>query len=158
MELTWIDLVAFIGFLALHHILVEADWRWLARAPIMVRMGRVILLLIVLAVVLYLFFPEKVGQITEEGTEAISDLVDEAKDVVEGGGEEDITILPSDTGELELQLIEAAEAGDNSRVAQLLSQGANVNGKGRDGGTALVVAARKGRAARFACSWSSALR
>jgi ankyrin repeat protein len=47
-------------------------------------------------------------------------------------------------GDINSDLLEAAEAGDTARVEQLLEQGADVNAKDKDGYTALMLAAFSG--------------
>ena len=55
-------------------------------------------------------------------------------------------MLPSDTTELELSLLDAVRKGDEARAREHLSGGANVNGRDTGGETPLIVAASSGHA------------
>ncbi len=108
-------------------------------------MLRIVIILCILLLALFFLFPEQMEQITEDGTEQISDVVEEVTDRVgDLGGESHVSIVPAGTTNLELSLIEAAERGAVGDVRDLLARGANVNGRRTDGASALVVAAEAG--------------
>ena len=109
-------------------------------------MGRVILLLSVLCISIYVFFPSQVGDIVEEGTKISIDLVEETESAAISDRKNRIRVLDSNTRDLDLSFVKgAADGQENSHLLELLSQGADVNGRGADSSTALIMAARNGR-------------
>src|SRR3989337_1396104 len=98
----------------------------------------ILVLLALLAV--YFFFPETVDRIASEVSSPSSTGGAPAESEATPGAE----MLPSDTTELEIALLDAVRKGDEARARELLSQGANVNGRDTGGETPLIAAASSG--------------
>ena len=104
-------------------------------------MLKVVIALAVVLLALWLFFPDQMEEAVDEVQDTVEEVTDNVNVPRTGGGGGQVTMNPSDTTELELALLDAAAAGDDNRVADLIGQGANVNGRRTDGSTPLMVAA-----------------
>jgi ankyrin repeat protein len=98
----------------------------------------ILVLLALLAV--YFFFPETGDWIASEVSSPSFTEGAPAESEATPGAE----MLPSDTTELEIALLDAVRKGDEARARELLSQGANVNGRDTGGETPLIVASSSG--------------
>ena len=100
-------------------------------------MLKVFILVLLAALAVYFFFPETVERFTSE----VSSPSPRSADPEAAPARE---MLPSDTTELELLLLEAVRKGDEAKARELLSRGANVNGRDTGGETPLIVASSAG--------------
>ena len=76
----------------------------------------------------------------EQAVDEVQGTVDSvAESVTDRVSPSNVSLTPSDTTDLELSLLDAAKVGDDARVQQLLDEGANVNGRGSDGATPMMV-------------------
>ena len=103
-------------------------------------MLKVFILVLLALLAVYFFFPEAVDRIASEVSNPSSTEGVPAETEATPGA----AMLPSDTTELEISLLDAVRKGDEARARELLSQGANANGRDTGGETPLIVAASSG--------------